>query len=210
MRGPKKEKGLSYSYNVSPSSGRAFMRCWPAAFPPCPQLSFLAVARISRCLFGPRLCALRARRAAFIRCPRRGRWSYLSFPSGRAFLRYGPLLLPSCFVLGVAFFCFCVPHLFAVWQVSHAGFFVVKIFTRAVPLYAIGVSRACLCMLDILIFSVDWHVMLRFSFAPCPSSRSLGRGVTCVFFVSPVSFFFVPRVFFLFRTVSNKRPRGGT
>ena len=29
-----------YSYDSSPSSGRALLRCWPAAFLPCPQLCY--------------------------------------------------------------------------------------------------------------------------------------------------------------------------
>ena len=85
-----------------PSCGRvlcAIGLCW------CVSAVLLAVSRISCCFFRPRLCALLARRAAFLLCPRRGLWPYYNSPpsSGRALMRYWPVLLHSSLVLGMAF-----------------------------------------------------------------------------------------------------------
>ena len=99
------------------------MRYWPAAFLPCvpPVASawHLAVAPVSRCLFGPCLCVLRARRAALILCPRRGRWPYPSSLSGAHFWTMG-------------YHC-CIPALASAWPL-------VYLHVRAVPRGAFGKS----------------------------------------------------------------------
>ena len=92
---------------VSHSSFRAFVRYWPVLMS--------AVSPTSRCFFGPRLCALRACLAAFLRCLRRGLWPYISSPSGPRFL---PLLASraaaflSCSRQGVWPFLLYISHSF--------------------------------------------------------------------------------------------------
>ena len=117
--------------------------------PRCGLAQSLLLRAAALCAIGPSwdVLAVLAGRAPLLLCPRRGPWPYHSSPSGgRAVMCYWPVLLPSCFVFGVAYSIFlhlratpcrafgkscCVPPL------SSAHFAVsLALYTRAAPLHA--------------------------------------------------------------------------